>query len=145
MSEQQQILSNNLQHKLPKQHWVLRYSGLFIIVLIILLLTSLYAIKIPSFLTLELHPTQVKDCFKATTFSSSSLFKKGKNISLVLENGHVTDFEIQDIKTQKEQVQLNLKAININSIDRLFLTTEYVSIVKIQKDSKPLIWSLISI
>lgn len=145
MSEQHNILSNNLEHKLPKQHWVLRYSGVFIIGLILLLLTSLYTIKIPLFLHLELHPTASKDSFKATTFSAKDWFKTGAEISLILENGHTTTFKIQNIHILGKQMQLDLKAANLNTIDSLFLNREYISIAKIQKDSKPLIWSLLSI
>jgi hypothetical protein len=145
MSEQHKILSSNLQYKLPKQHWVLRYSGLFMVSLIVLLLIGLYSIKIPSFLHLELHPTQPKNCFRATTLSSKHLFQKGQEIPLILENGHTTNFKIQNVHLQKEQIQLDLKAINITTMDSLFLNTEYISIAKVQKDSKSLIWSLLSI
>jgi hypothetical protein len=145
MSEQPEILSSNLQYKLPKQHWVLRYSGVFIVALIFLLLSSLYALEIPSFLNLELHPTSSKNSFKATTFSSNNSFKKGQEINLILENGHTTSFQIQNIQIKKEQIQLDLKATNITAIDSLFLNTEYISVAKVQKDSKPLIWSLLSI
>lgn len=145
MPEQDKILSSNLQYKLPKQHWVLRYSGVFIIGLIILLLTSLYAIKIPSFLHLELHPTASNKSFKATTFATDNWLKKGQKITLTLENGRPLNFKIQDLHQIEEQLQLDLTAINITAIDSLFLATEYISIAKIKKESKPLIWSLLSI
>jgi hypothetical protein len=145
MSEQNELLSSNIDYKLPKPHWILRYSSLFIIVLIVLLLTSLYTIQIPSFLYVELHPMASNNHFKVTMLASDLLLEKDQELTLVLENNHVAKFKIKEIRSSGDQLQLELEGVSITTTDRSFLNTQYISIGKIQQESKSLIWSLFSI
>lgn len=145
MSEQNELLPSNIDYKLPKPHWVLRYSSLFIIALILLLLTSLYTIQIPSFLYVELHPMASNNHFKAITLASDVLLEENQELTLVLENGHAATFKIKEIRYLDDQLQLELEGVLIETADRSFLNTQYISIGKIQQKSKSLIWSLFSI
>ncbi|WP_052600101.1 hypothetical protein [Aureispira sp. CCB-QB1] len=145
MSEQNERLSSNMDYKLPKPHWVLRYSSLFIIALILFLLTSLYTIQIPSFVYVELHPMASNNHFKATILASDIVLEKHQEVTLVLENGHAAKFNIKEIHSLADQLQLELEGVFIAASDRSFLNTQYISIGKIQQESKSLIWSLFSI
>mgnify|MGYP000556841122 CR=1 FL=1 len=142
------ITSNDLFNKLPKQHWVIHYGGALIIILIIALLTSLYYIKIPAFFLIELHPSHLPNHHLANspkTDYSSKYLTTNKEIVMTLENGDKATFRIIKIEQQNHNFHLELEGIDLQKTSQNFLATEYISVGKVHKPSQPLIWSLISL
>lgn len=147
MPVQEHIEEDSLYHKLPKQHWVLRYGGLLIIGLILILLTSLYYIQIPSFFLIELHTNESKNLtgVSVNNATSEQFFKQHQEFVITLENGKKGRFRIKTIQPEDNHFRLNLETIEMAEEDFNFLQAEYISIGKVQQTPKPLIWSLISI
>lgn len=148
MPAQETITSSRLYQKLPKQHKIIRYGGLFILALIVGLLLSLYYIKIPSFFLVELHPLSnskqlIAVCPKVDQLKEQ--VKSNKEITMTLENGKQALFNITEINEKDHYLHLILQASNLNTQDHHFLETEYISTAKIHKTPQPLIWSLISL
>lgn len=145
MIDEEEQISDSLHQKLPPQHWVLRYSSLLVAGLITMILIGLYWIKIPQFINIELHPIANTDQFKAITLiGHQPLLQEGKTIKVQLENGHSTTFQIQATQARGAYLHLQLHPLELHQKQQEFLQQEYMSIGKIKKETRPLIYSLIN-
>jgi len=138
--------NHQFQDKLPQRNWVIRFSGIFIVLLIAILVISLYRIQIPSFTLLELHQVPTNEQTIAIAPKEAvQQFTIQQTIDITLENGHIAKFKLLSIKTNETNIQLTLIPLPNDEKITAFLQEEYISTGKMHTGSKPLIWSLLSI
>ena len=144
MTEEQNYSSDNIHQKLPSQHWILRYSSLWVLGLMALLLVGLSWIQIPVVVNLELHPAQGTPYFKATTAATGWSIAQEQTLLIQLENGRKATFQVAQQEQAGGQHYLLLQPLALHPQDSAFLASAYISIGKVQKETQPLIQSIFS-
>lgn len=135
---------DTIHDKLPKQHWIVRYGGWFISLLIISLLLTLYQIKMPLFFNIELH--QASNQVQLTGIveeTARQLLDSPVPLEIVLENGTTASFEVVEIQQHHQALKCTLNPQHLSSQQQLFLREAYISVGKIKAGKQSLISSLI--